>query len=65
MVAGAPLAGRKRPAAFTLKELLCFQRGGRNNFGMLGCFRGLTMATREHPVASGVMQRDALALQLQ
>ena len=29
----------------SLQELLCFQRGDANNFGMLGCVRGLTMAT--------------------
>ena len=49
----------------SLQELLCFQRGDANHFGMLGCFRGLTMATNKPRVVSGVLQRHARVLQPQ
>ena len=52
--------------AASLKEILYFQSGAANNFTMLCCLQGLTMAKKTgRPCASGVLQRYALALQLQ
>ena len=45
VVADDPTVAPKDLGPLTLQELLCFQRGDANNFSMLGCVRGLTMAT--------------------
>ena len=45
VVADDPTVAPKDLGPLTLQELLCFQRGDTNNFSMLGCFQGLTMAT--------------------